>query len=198
MLLRVAVTLTQLRSFLAVVRTGSVSGAADELVVTQPSVSAAVAALARELGTELLERDGRGVRPTAAGAAFAPFAVDVVGLLEKGARAAREEGAAAGRELRVAAVTTAAESFVPGLLRAFSRAHPDVRVTLDVGNRARVLELLTTHAADVAFGGSPPRDARLEALPILPQRAGADHPARRRARRPRGRSTRPSWPAAPG
>jgi DNA-binding transcriptional LysR family regulator len=163
-----AITLTQLRSFLAVVRTGSVGGAADELVVTQPSVSAAVAALGRELGTDLLERDGRGVRPTAAGAAFAPFARDVVGLLEQGARAAREEGAAVRREVRVAAVTTAAESFVPGLLRAFSRARPDVRVTLDVGNRARVLELLTTHAADLAFGGSPPSDARVEALPILP------------------------------
>ena len=40
-----AVTVTQLRSFLAVVRTGSVTAAADELVVSQPSVSAAVSAL---------------------------------------------------------------------------------------------------------------------------------------------------------
>ena len=62
-----SVTLTQLRSFLAVVRTGSVTAAADELVVTQPSVSAAITALAREVGTPLLERDGRGVRPTPAG-----------------------------------------------------------------------------------------------------------------------------------
>ncbi|MGZ5339718.1 MAG: LysR family transcriptional regulator, partial [Thermoleophilaceae bacterium] len=45
-----AITLTQLRSFLAVLRTGSVTGAAEELVVTQPSVSAAVSALSRELG----------------------------------------------------------------------------------------------------------------------------------------------------
>ena len=53
-----SITLTQLRSFLAVVRDRSVTAAADELVVTQPSVSAAVTALARELGTPLLERDG--------------------------------------------------------------------------------------------------------------------------------------------
>ena len=63
----VSITLTQLRSFLAVVRSGSVTAAADELVVTQPSVSAAITALAREVGTPLLERDGRGVRPTPAG-----------------------------------------------------------------------------------------------------------------------------------
>ena len=58
-----AVTLTQLRAFLAVVRTGSVRAAAEELVVTQPSVSAAIAALSRELGAELTERSGRSVRP---------------------------------------------------------------------------------------------------------------------------------------
>ena len=63
----VSITLTQLRSFLAVVRSGSVTAAADELVVTQPSVSAAITALSREVGTPLLERDGRGVRPTPAG-----------------------------------------------------------------------------------------------------------------------------------
>ncbi|MBA3305382.1 MAG: LysR family transcriptional regulator, partial [Thermoleophilaceae bacterium] len=57
-----AITLTQLRSFLAVVHAGSVTGAADELVVTQPSVSAAVSALAAEVGTALTERDGRSVR----------------------------------------------------------------------------------------------------------------------------------------
>jgi DNA-binding transcriptional LysR family regulator len=48
-----AVTLTQLVAFLAVVRRGSVTAAAEELVVTQPSVSAAVAALERELGVAL-------------------------------------------------------------------------------------------------------------------------------------------------
>jgi DNA-binding transcriptional LysR family regulator len=46
-----AVTLTQLTSFLAVVRRGSVTEAAKELVVTQPSVSAAVSALEREVGS---------------------------------------------------------------------------------------------------------------------------------------------------
>ncbi|HVQ22886.1 MAG TPA: LysR family transcriptional regulator, partial [Candidatus Saccharimonadia bacterium] len=95
-----SVTLTQLRSFLAVVRSGSVTAAADELVVTQPSVSAAITALAREVGTPLLERDGRGVRPTAAGEAFAPYAADVIGLLDTGRQAALEGAAATARVLR--------------------------------------------------------------------------------------------------
>jgi DNA-binding transcriptional LysR family regulator len=159
----VSITLTQLRSFLAVVRTGSVTAAADELVVTQPSVSAAITALAQEVGTPLLEREGRGVRPTPAGHAFAPYATDVIGLLDKGRRAAHEAVATTDRALRIAAVTTAAESFVPALMRAFSLARPDVRLALSVGNRSQVVDALLRHHADVAFGGRPPRDPRVEA-----------------------------------
>ena len=85
-----AVTLTQLAAFMAVVRRGSVKAAAAELLVTQPSVSAAVSSLERELGVQLTERVGRTLRPTAAGAAYAPYAADVLGLLAQGARAARE------------------------------------------------------------------------------------------------------------
>ena len=81
-----AVTLTQLSAFLAVVRQGSVTAAAEELVVTQPSVSAAVSALERELGVGLTERVGRGLQPTAAGRAYVPYAADTLGLLERGAR----------------------------------------------------------------------------------------------------------------
>jgi len=163
----VSITLTQLRSFLAVVRTGSVTSAADELVVTQPSVSAAVTALARELGATLLEREGRGVRPTPAGTAFAPFAADVIGLLEKGRRAAQETAAEAQHMLRIAAVTTAAESFVPVMMRAFSMERPGIGLTLSVGNRGRILDMVLEHEADVAFGGRPPRDDRIEAHGFL-------------------------------
>ena len=162
-----AITLTQLTAFLAVVRGGSVTAAADALVVTQPSVSAAVAALGRELGCDLFERDGRSIRPTAAGAAFAPYAADVIGLLEQGRTAAREATDAAARSLRIAAVTTAAESFVPALMRAFAIEHPEVELTLDVGNRNDVLERVLAHAADVAVSGTPPTDARLVAEPLM-------------------------------
>src|SRR6516164_9118628 len=71
--LPMAVTLNQLTSFLAVAREGSVSAAAQKLVVTQPSISAAVSALSKELGVELTERVGRGVGLTAAGEAFRPY-----------------------------------------------------------------------------------------------------------------------------
>jgi LysR family transcriptional regulator, low CO2-responsive transcriptional regulator len=164
----VSITLTQLRSFLAVVRGGSVTAAAAELVVTQPSVSAAVTALSREVGVKLLERDGRGVRPTPAGLEFAAYAADVVGLLEQGRRAAHETTYARGAALRIAAVTTAAESFVPPLMNEFAAVHCEVSLSLEVGNRERVLALLGAHEADIAIGGRPPRDERIEGHAVRP------------------------------
>jgi DNA-binding transcriptional LysR family regulator len=153
-----AVTVTQLRSFLAVVRSGSVTAAAEELVVSQPSVSAAVSALARELGVELTERVGRNVRPSAAGTVFASYAADIVGLLDQGARAAREVADRSARELRIGAVTTAGEHIVPQVMQAFAAHHPGIALSVDVGNRERVFERLRTHRSDVAIGGRPPDD----------------------------------------
>ncbi len=153
-----AITQTQLRSFLAVFRTGSVTAAADELIVTQPSVSAAVSALSRELGVELTERNGRTLRPTPAGEAFVPYAADVIGLLEQGTRASREAAQVAATELRIAAVTTAGEHIVPPLMQAFSASHPEIALSLDVGNRERVFERVRSHRSDVAVGGRPPSE----------------------------------------
>ena len=155
-----AVTLTQLVAFLAVVRRGSVTAAAEELVVTQPSVSAAVSALERELGVQLTERVGRTVRPTAAGEAYAPYAADVLGLLEQGGRAAREAEDALSNTLRVSAVTTAGEYLVPQLIQAFRERRPDVEISLDVGNRELVFQRVLDHKVDVAVTGRIPDDER--------------------------------------
>ncbi|HTU30877.1 MAG TPA: LysR family transcriptional regulator [Solirubrobacteraceae bacterium] len=162
-----AITVTQLTTFLAITRGGSVTAAADELMVTQPTVSSAISALGRELGCALFERDGRGVRLTSAGEAFLPYATDVVGLLDAGRQAAREAGEVAARRLHITAVTTAAESFVPPLMHAFSDRHPEITLALDVGNRESVLDRIRSHRVDVAILGRPPADERLGAEPFV-------------------------------
>lgn len=163
-----AVTLTQLAAFLAVVRRGSVVAAAEALVVTQPSVSAAVAALERELGVQLTERAGRTVRPTAAGRVYAPYASGVLGLLEQGLRAAREAEVGAGRTLRVSAVTTAGEHLVPPLIQLYRQQQSHVEISLDVGNREDVFQRLLDRDVDVAITGRVPDDARLRGRAFAP------------------------------
>src|SRR6185503_10458350 len=105
----------------------------------------------REVGAKLLERDGRGLRPTAAGSAFAPYAAHVLGLLEEGGRAARECSAGARAMLRISAVTSAGDHVVPPLIRAFRDRHPELDIDLHIGNRAQVFAGLLEHRADVAI-----------------------------------------------
>ena len=198
-----AVTLTQLIAFLAVVRRGSVTAAAEELVVTQPSVSAAVAALERELGVALTERAGRTLRPTPAGAAYAPYAADVLGLLEQGARAAREAAERGQRTLRISAVTTAGEFLLPPLIQGFRERYPELEISLDVGNRADVFQRLADHEVDVAITGRVPEDGRLEGRAFMDNEwvlitAAGDPLARRRWVAMEELATRPWLVREPG
>lgn len=151
-----AITLTQIRAFLAVQSTGSVHAAASQLLVSQPSVSAAVASLARELGTVLFERHGRGVRLTESGEAFAPYAAQVLGLLEQGRNAAQEAAHPENSKIRLITVNTAGEYLAPPLIRAYRQLHPGINILLEVGNRATVFERLASRRADVGIGGRPP------------------------------------------
>ena len=161
-----AVTVTQLVAFLTVARRGSVTAAAKELVVTQPSVSAAINALQRELGVTLMQRDGRSLRPTTAGDAYVPYAAHVLGLLEQGARAAREAAAGGAPTLRLGAVTTAGEHLLAPLLHTFRDAHPDLEITLQVGNRGEILQALLDHEVDVAITGRVPEELPLVKRPF--------------------------------
>ncbi|WP_248964035.1 LysR substrate-binding domain-containing protein [Sphaerisporangium perillae] len=150
-------TLTQLRTFLAVVETGSVKSAAKRLVVTESAVSASLVALQRSLGLQLVRPAGRGLELTESGETYAGYVRQALGLLEAGQAAAAGESDPEGGELRIAAVTPAGEQLVPRFLRGFRQAHPRVRVTLRIGNRERVHELLDHREVDLLIGGRPPK-----------------------------------------
>ena len=159
-------TLNQLRTFLAVADRGSVRAAAEELVVTQAAVSAALGALQKSLGLQLLRPEGRGLRLTDAGEAYAGFVRRILGLLDEAGRAAASAADPDRGELRIAAVTTAAEQLVPGLLRGYRRDYPQTGVLLEAGNRDRVRDLLDRHQVDVVVGGRPEpgRDVHVHAV----------------------------------
>ncbi len=154
-------TWARLRSFLAVVETGSVRAAATRLSVTESAISAAVTALQAELGVALLARSGRGVEVTESGLVYAEYVRQILGLLEEGAAAA-QQGSEPGRgRLRLGAVATAAEYLVPSLLAGFRARWPEVEVTLEVGVRDQLHELLGSHQLDLVIGGRPPRGTQL-------------------------------------
>ena len=151
-----AMTLSQLRTFLAVADSGSVRVAAESLLVSQPAVSAAIASLAQELGVALVARHGRGLRLTAAGTAFADDVRTSLGLLDQGSRRARSIEDPARGTVRLVAVATAAERVLLPVVARFREQHPEAGVTIKVGNRTTVWEALRHHEADLVVAGRPP------------------------------------------
>jgi DNA-binding transcriptional LysR family regulator len=149
-------SMNAVRTFLEVARTGSVREAAARLVVSQPAVSAALGGLARTVGTPLVERDGRGVRLTAAGRTLETYGRRITALLDEAVAEARSSGAAGPSRLRLAAVTTGAEAVLPELLRDFADRHPVADVILDVANKDHVWERLDRWEADLVLAGRPP------------------------------------------
>ena len=119
-----------LTAFAAVVRTGSIQGAAAELNVTQPAISQAVRKLEDHIGVALLDRGSRPARPTEAGLALAQTTTDSLGRIADLLAALRDTDAARARTVTVACSVGVATYWLMPCLSAFYHAHPDFLVNV--------------------------------------------------------------------
>lgn len=134
-------TLRQLEILLAVHEAGTVTGAAEVLHLTQPTVSMQLRKLVDAMGMPLYEQHGRKLRFTDAGLAAVASARRVLEEFEHlDMTLADLRGLKAGT-LRLAVVTTA-KYFVPHLLGPFCALYPGVEVSFHVGNREQIIERL--------------------------------------------------------
>jgi DNA-binding transcriptional LysR family regulator len=149
------VTFRQLRLFLALAETGSVSAAAKRMHVTQPTASMQLREVALAVGVPLYEVVARRVRFTDAGRELAQTARAMVGEWEGfGQRIDAMKGLVRGR-LGVAVVSTA-ETFMPRLLGSFCALHPEIDVSLQVLNRDGVVARLRDNLDDLYIMSMPP------------------------------------------
>lgn len=178
-------TLQALALFAEVVRHGTMTAAAEASGISQPGISSQVKALERHYGTRLLERNGRGSAPTAPGRLVADYTARVLALVDELERVVADiEGLAAG-ELVVGASTTVGEHLLPAFLGRFHAAHPQVRLSVRIGNSAEMIERVSTRELDLAVVGEEPDDPELLAEPIFEDRivafVGPGHPLLRGA-----------------
>jgi len=158
----VNLTLRQLKIFEAVARHLSFTRASKELHLTQPAVSMQVKQLEEEVGLPLFEQVGKKVFLTEAGEEMQRYAGSVLTTLAEASLVFDEmRGLQRGR-LRIAVASTA-NYFVPQLLASFCQRYPNVRVSLDVTNRKRLLEALSANETDLVIMGKPPRNMDLVA-----------------------------------
>lgn len=122
--------ISNLNAFIKVAETGSFSDAANLLHITQPAVSKRISALETQLGTRLIDRIGRKVELTPAGATLLPRARSIISDLEDARRSLDNlSGDVTGR-LNLAISHHLGLHRLPPILREFSQRYPDV--TLDI------------------------------------------------------------------
>lgn len=133
---------TDLMVLVAVAEQGGVGAGARALAIAQPNASRALRRLERTLGLELLRRGARGSALTPAGALVVDWARGVLDANERLLVGAAAVGRRAGSSLRIAASQTIAEELLPRWLTALRAEHPDVEVSLSVGNSFDVGHIL--------------------------------------------------------
>ncbi|MEW5786165.1 MAG: selenium metabolism-associated LysR family transcriptional regulator [Bacillota bacterium] len=152
----------QLKIFLLVAALKSFSRAAEQLYISQPSVSMRVKCLEEELGTQLFDRSrSRELTLTEDGKEYLDYAQRIVNLQEEAlARLNRSEKAAAG-PVHLGASSVPGIYLLPPTLARFKRLFPAVSINLNILDSAQVVEQVINYDVDLGFVGSMHQDDRL-------------------------------------
>ena len=143
--------LGQIEGFLEVARRGNVSRAAEAMFVTQPTLTARLHALERELGEPLFARTRRGMRLTDAGRAFLPYAERAIRAVRDGRQALVDARSASAGRLVLGAAPAVSTYVVPALLQRFAGAYPRVEVAVRTRHSEDVLQMLLREEVQLAM-----------------------------------------------
>lgn len=141
----------QVEAFAQVSTHHSFSRAAEALQLTQPSITARIQTLERELGEELFERGSRGVRLTDAGHAFLPYVERLLQTLQEGRDAVGDVRNVQAGSLRLGSAPTISTYVLPRILNKFCRQYPGVDVVIRTGRSEQVMNMLLSDEVQVGL-----------------------------------------------
>lgn len=141
----------QIEAFVQVSAHNSFSRAAEVLQLTQPSITARIQSLEREVGEELFERGGRGVRLTDAGEAFLPYAERILQTLAEGRETIEEVRSVQLGSLHVASALTICTYVLPRILHKFRSEFGGVDVSIRTGRSEQVLSMVQSDEVQVGL-----------------------------------------------
>lgn len=160
-------TFRQLKLFLALADTGSVTGAARVMHVTQPTASMQLKELSNSVGLPLFEVISKTVHLTPVGIELAKTARLMTAEWESfEQQVANVRGLKRG-SLKIAVVSTA-KYFIPKLLGSFCHEYPDIDIALEVLNRDGVIRRLEQNMDDMYIMSMPPSDIEIEDEIFMP------------------------------
>ncbi len=159
-------TLNQLKIFLKIVETESITKASEELRLTQPAVSIQLKNLQDQFDVPLTEVIGRKIHITDFGKEIAVMAAKILAQVnEINVKTMAYKGLLAGK-LKISVVSTG-KYVIPYFLVDFMRANPGVELAIDVTNKLKVLESLEHNEVDLALVSILPLHPQVEKMDLL-------------------------------
>lgn len=155
----------QMECFLAVARVGNLSRAAEEMFLTQPTLTARLKGLEEEVGEALFVRTSRGMRLTEAGREFVSFAEKAVGSFRDGKKRLEEMREGSGGRLVLGASPGVGTYALPGLLERFVGAYPGVSVSVRTGHSEEILSMTLKEEVHLGLTRAM-RHPEIESLPL--------------------------------
>ena len=172
--------LRRLQVFAKVYECRSFSRAAEEVLLSQPTVSGHIKTLEQELGVPLFDRLGREILPTRVAELLYGHAINI---LERVEQASLDIDAFLSRfrgELKLGGSTIPGQYMMPGVMGRFKDLYPEVRMTLSIAGSSAMLERVLNGDLDLSVVGVQPADERLSSDPIwgdmVAMAALPDHP----------------------
>jgi DNA-binding transcriptional LysR family regulator len=149
------VSFRQLRAFILIAETSSFTRTAEQLHLSQPALSYSIRKLEESMGLQLLARNTRSVELTPAGQHFLPQARRMLRDMDDAVRDARDTLSLIRGTLRLAALPTAAASFLPVVIASFQREHPGVDVRLLDGRAGEIMGWVQRGEVDAGISSLP-------------------------------------------
>jgi DNA-binding transcriptional LysR family regulator len=145
--------LRHFRIFLTVCDTGSMTRAAKNLYMTQPSVSQAITEMEKEYGVRLFERLNHRLYLTTSGERLRFYANHILNLSEQARRELAEQGA--GGSLRIGASLTIGAHILPELVNRFRQEMPQVKIFNQVDNTSEIVKMILSDQLDLGLVEGP-------------------------------------------
>lgn len=157
----------QLEAFVQVVRQGSFSRAAEQLFLTQPTVSSHIKALERELGTQLIIRTTKDALPSEAGVVLYDYAVSMLSTRDSAVEACRSRAGQCGGTVSLAASTVPYRYVLPAAMAAFRTENPEIRFDLIGSDSAGVVSEVLKGRVELGLCGTETEHPQLAYEAIL-------------------------------
>lgn len=160
--------LNQLHYFSRLAETQHYTKAAEELDISQPSLSHAISSLEKELGTRLFEKQGRNVVLTKYGAIFQEYVDESLKVLETGVKKVRSLTGQTEGLVELAYIYTLGSEFVPRIVSDFIRTHEELKVRFHftVGNTSEVIQGIKEERFDIGFCSMAERESGIQFTPV--------------------------------